>query len=250
MSLENSEKQELNTNEPNKISLSDEDKEFIQMLRLAYPRVSRKTPSWVKKNVMDAYAKEYRYQILWRTTKLKVIEYKEVLFGTRSGLEIALVSTVILFILGGIIYYQYIDFKQKKGSLIVKQQPEIKMSPNSTDTPVVTPTPIIIDPNIAKNSESNQNNVDQRKTVENSEHKIKNKIRKTNRNKIENSQLDNQITHNNSKDNVIPIKDLSKKIDRGSIIKDPSLLNMKNFYLGINFGNTQEDKELRVSNSK
>ncbi|MFY9221725.1 MAG: hypothetical protein WAQ98_03595 [Blastocatellia bacterium] len=105
MSLENSEKQELNTNKPNKISLSDEDKEFIQILGLVYPRVSRKTPSWVKKNVMDAYAKEYRYRILWRTIKTKIVEYKEDLFRTGRGLEIALASLGVFLFLSGIYLY-------------------------------------------------------------------------------------------------------------------------------------------------
>lgn len=126
MSLENSEKQELNTNKPNKISLSDEDKEFIQILRLVYPRVSRKTPSWVKKNVMDAYAKEYHYRILWRTIKTKIVEYKEALFGTKGGLEIALASTVVLFILSGIVYYQYTKSKNVNlSNQITKEQNKI-----------------------------------------------------------------------------------------------------------------------------
>lgn len=243
MSLENSEKQELNTNKTHKISLSDEDKEFIQILRLAYPRVSRKTPSWVKRNVMDAYAKEYRYRILWRTIKLKVIEYKEALFGTGRGLEIAFASIVVLFILGGITYYQYTKPQSKPTDIIAGQEtPIIKVNPNPTDTPTES-----IDPDIVKSTENKGNNLNQGKTMGNATSKIvKNEAKQTNRNKTDKEQFDNQITHNNSKNNdVLPIEHISKNTDRGTAIKDPSLLSMKSFYLGLDFGKTREDKELR-----
>lgn len=63
--------------------------------------------NFVEERVVSFYRKKYRYRIILYNFKLKVAEYKEALFGSIGGLEIALTSMVVLFILGGITYYQY-----------------------------------------------------------------------------------------------------------------------------------------------
>lgn len=44
-------------------------------------------PAFLKERAMAGYRKHYRYRILWRTIKLKVIEYKESLFGSKNGIK-------------------------------------------------------------------------------------------------------------------------------------------------------------------
>lgn len=251
MSLENSEKQELNTNEPNKISLSDEDKEFIQMLRLAYPRVSRKTPSWVKKNVMDAYAKEYRYRILWRTIKLRIISYKEALFGTKGDLEIVLVSTVILFILGGIIYYQYTKPQNNTNIIANQETPKIKVNPTPTSTSTATPSPIeTIKADIAKKTEKLITNA--RKKINTSTKNGNNQtIVKKEQKKIQNRKIQESIDVNqlvaNSNSNTNPsITNVSKEDGLRGVIVDIGLLDIKEFYVS-SFGNSEKDKLLEMA---
>ena len=62
----------------------EEDTEFLEFLRkIEYP----KAPAFLKEKAMAGYRKHYRYQILWRTIKLKAIEYKEALFGSKNGIK-------------------------------------------------------------------------------------------------------------------------------------------------------------------
>jgi len=117
-----------------------EDTEFLEFLRkIEYPN----PPNSIVEKAIASYERDYKYRILWRSIKLKVIEYKEALFGTRGGLEIALASTLILFILSGVVYYQYTKPQNNPINIIANQEtPAIKVSPNSSDTPIATPSPI------------------------------------------------------------------------------------------------------------
>lgn len=106
------------------------DDKFIKVFKFAAPTpLSKEPPEWLKKNIMSSYEKDYKYQILWHTVKMKAIEYKEALFANGRGLEIALASIVILFILGGIIYYQYTNSKSvNQTNQIAKEQNEMNQS--------------------------------------------------------------------------------------------------------------------------
>lgn len=137
------------------------DDEFIKVLKGASrPRLPKKAPDWVKKNVINNYKKQHRYLILWYDVKVKFTEYKEALFGTGRGLEIALASTIILLILGGITYYQYRKPQSSPIGIIANQvTPAIKVTPNSSDAPIATPSLIeTISPDIAKSPENNKEN--------------------------------------------------------------------------------------------
>lgn len=186
--------------------------------------------------------------------KINTFEGMKVNFFFLSEVRIAAIALVVMLGLTYLVYYtnfsKNIQF-QNKENLIVNQQtptpkstiaPIVKIRPNPTGTPIES-----INPDIVKSPENKGNNLKHRKSIGNATSKIvKNEAKHPNRNKIDKEQLDNQITHNNSKnDDVLPIEHISKNIDRGIAIKDPSLLSIESFYLGVDFGKTREDKELR-----
>lgn len=56
----------------------DEEEQVLHAIRKIE---TPKPPAFLKERAMAGYRKHYRYRILWRTIKLKVIEYKEALFS-------------------------------------------------------------------------------------------------------------------------------------------------------------------------
>ncbi|MFY9224100.1 MAG: hypothetical protein WAQ98_15625 [Blastocatellia bacterium] len=114
------------------------DDEFIKVLkRASRPRLPKKAPDWVKKNVINNYKKQHKYLIFWYNIKVKFTEYKETLFGSGWGLEIALASMVVLFILSGIVYYQYTKPQTDPTKTIANKEipkTEKPLITNSTDT--------------------------------------------------------------------------------------------------------------------
>lgn len=117
--------------------------ELVSMLKISKDDLDdSEVPLWVEQNVLKAYKKDYRYRIIWRTIKMKAIEYKEVLFANGRGLEIALAATITLFILSGIIYYQY-----------TKSQTDITKATASKQTPKIEGTPVTNNTNISDKAE-------------------------------------------------------------------------------------------------
>lgn len=56
----------------------DEEEQVLHAIRkIEYPN----PPNSIVEKAIASYEKDYKYRILWRTIKLKVIEYKEALFS-------------------------------------------------------------------------------------------------------------------------------------------------------------------------
>lgn len=101
-------------------------KEDLQFRSLINSLNFHKCSNAVEEKVMNTYRKEYRYRILLYKVKVKFAKYKKGLFGTERGLEIALASFIILFILGTAVYYQYIANQDTE---IIANQSETKVTP-------------------------------------------------------------------------------------------------------------------------
>lgn len=84
-----------------------ETKEDLKFRSLIKSLNFHKCADTVEEKVMNTYRKKYWYRIFLYQTKLKLSQYKKELFGIERGLEISLASVVVLFILGGAMYYQY-----------------------------------------------------------------------------------------------------------------------------------------------
>lgn len=215
-------------------------------------------PLWVEQNILKAYKKDYRYRILWRTIKLKAVEYKESLFGTGGGLEIALASMVLLCILGTVIYYQYTKPQSDSSKTIVnKQIPKTEVNPNLTTTPIITPNPVETPiPNIAKKQEKNIDSSNKQinigiKSQDNQTIVGKKQNNREDSKKIQNQKVENNIDESligsNSNYNTSPsIKEASKEDSLRGIVVDVSLLEVKEFYVS-SFGNSDEDKLLQMA---
>lgn len=118
--------------------------ELVSMLKISKDDLDdSEVPLWVEQNVLKAYNKDYRYRIIWRTVKMKAIEFKEALFANGRGLEVALAATTTLFILGGIIYYQYTKFQKldPTNTIVNQESPKSNVLPSPTVTPVITLNP-------------------------------------------------------------------------------------------------------------
>lgn len=132
-------------------------------------------PDSVENQIMAEYRRHYRYRILWRTIKTKIRKYKEDLFGTRGGLEVALASIAALFILSIVAFY-YINPQNNPPKIISNQKtPIIKVSPNPT-RPIPTSSPIQnINPDIVKSPENNSDGIRRDNTKENDKQVERNK---------------------------------------------------------------------------
>jgi len=86
-----------------------ETKEDLKFRSLIKSLNFHKCSDTVEEKVMNTYRKKYWYRIFLYQTKLKLSQYKKELFGIERGLEISLASIVVLFILGGAMYYQYTE---------------------------------------------------------------------------------------------------------------------------------------------
>ena len=162
------------------------DDEFIKAFKGAsLPRLPKKAPDWVKKNVINNYKKQHKYLIFWYDLKVKFTEYKETLFGTGRGLEIAFASIVVLFILSTVVYYQYTKPQTDSTKTIVdKQTPKINVLPSPTITPVITLNPkedISSDIDVTKNS-SNEDKIAKDPRIEKSNNKGSSIVKNTMRN--------------------------------------------------------------------
>ncbi|MFY9227318.1 MAG: hypothetical protein WAQ98_31900 [Blastocatellia bacterium] len=184
----------------------EEDAEIVNLLKTTnFIEISDN----LKEKVLNSYRKEYVYQIFYHNIKIKVIEYRDLLFSSEQklGLGITLASIPVLLILTGVAYYQY-----TKSDNAISTKPTLKI----TIVPSVTPTP--------NHSPSTTDIVDNIKIDEPEE-----------------------ITQNKINNSVVsPIRKLSKKPAlRNITLKDASLRELINFYVVPDFGNTQNDKELR-----
>ncbi|MFY9223505.1 MAG: hypothetical protein WAQ98_12600 [Blastocatellia bacterium] len=208
------------------------DDEFIKVLkRASRPRLPRKSPDWVKKNVISNYKKQHKYLILWYNVKVKFTEYKEALFSSGQGLEIALASTLILFILGGIAYYQYTKPRTDSTKTIVnKQTPKLNVLPSPTITPIITLNPkeeIPSDIDVTKNN-SNKDKIAKDPRIEKGNDKKSSIVKNT---------MQNFEKKENLKEN------LPKSYEKEEIAKNefPKFTEPSEFHTSLNRAITLED---------
>lgn len=206
----------------------EEEEEVLNSIRKIEPP---KPPAFLKEKAMAGYRKHYRYRILWRTIKLRVIQYKEGLLGTARGLEIALASLIVLFVLGGIIYYQYVTIQNtKQTNIIVNQQkPKENTLKNQTTTTLPKPTeePII--------ENSNDNNIQHQDNDKNKRENIQNIIANSKKQTIttRNSNRKNNIEEEIAKilkgndNNIATLSSNNRSISKENIV----LSNIKNIFV-------------------
>lgn len=101
-------------------------KEDLQFRSLINSLNFHKCSNIVEEKVMNAYQKEYRYRIFLYKVKVRFAKYRKSLFSSKRGLEIALASFIILFILGTAVYYQYIT---NQNTEMIVNQSETKVTP-------------------------------------------------------------------------------------------------------------------------
>lgn len=208
------------------------DDEFIKVLkRSSRPRLPKKAPDWVKKNVINNYKKQHKYLIFWYNIKVKFTEYKETLFGTGRGLEIALASMVVLFILSTVVYYQYSKPQTNSTKTIVgKQTPKINVLPSPTITPVIALNPkeeIPSDIDVTKNN-SNKDKIAKDPRIEKSNNKGSSIVKNT----VQNFEKKENLKENSP-----------KSYEKEDIAKNefPKFTEPSEFHISLNRAITSED---------
>lgn len=208
------------------------DDEFIKAFKgTSRPRLPKKAPDWVKKNVINNYKKQHKYLIFWYDLKVKFTEYKETLFGTGRGLEIAFASIVALFILGTVVYYQYSKPQTNSTKTIVgKQTPKINVLPSPTITPVITLNPkeeIPSDIDVTKNN-SNKDKIAKDPRIEKSNNKGSSIVKNT----VQNFEKKKNLKENSP-----------KSYEKEDIAKNefPKFTEPSEFYISLNRAITSED---------